>query len=130
MGLDCSHDAFHGAYSAFDRFRRAVCEATGGKWPDTMATDGHGYWTFGEGRTNDGNPGLYAFLCHSDCDGEIGPELCGKLAVEMEAILPALDAKGLGGGHIERFGGYGGVARRFIAGCRAAHAANEPLEFG
>lgn len=130
MGLDVSHDAFHGAYSAFNRFRQVVCEATGGEWPDTMALDGHGYWTFGNDYTNDSHPGLYAFFCHSDCDGEIVPELCAKIADEMEALLPALDAQGLGGGHIERVGGYGAVARRFIAGCREAHAANEALEFG
>lgn len=130
MGLDVSHDAFHGAYSAFHRFRKVACEATGGKWPDAMATDGHGRWTFGEGYTNDTHPGLYEFFCHSDCDGEISPDVAFRIADEMESLLPAIDAQGSGAGHIERFGGYGGVARRFIAGCRAAHAANEPLHFG
>lgn len=29
MGLDTSHDAWHGAYSAFTRFRHALAEAAG-----------------------------------------------------------------------------------------------------
>ena len=33
MGLDVSHDAFHGAYSAFNRLRQFVCAATGGSFP-------------------------------------------------------------------------------------------------
>jgi len=33
MGLDTTHDAFHGAYSAFNRFRQIVCRAIGGSFP-------------------------------------------------------------------------------------------------
>jgi hypothetical protein len=33
MGLDCSHDAFHGAYSAFNSFRKFICKAIGGSFP-------------------------------------------------------------------------------------------------
>ncbi len=29
MGLDTSHDCWHGAYSAFGRWRRAIAEAAG-----------------------------------------------------------------------------------------------------
>lgn len=33
MGLDCSHGAFHGAYSAFNRFRQFICAVIGGSFP-------------------------------------------------------------------------------------------------
>ncbi len=123
MGLDVSHDAFSGAYSAFSRFRHALAQATGGEY-------GMELWRFGPGYSNKTHPGLYAFFCHSDCDGEIEPELAGKLADEMEALLPHMDKLGSGGGHIDRDGGFGNVTRMFIAGCRRAAEANEPLLFG
>ncbi len=128
MGLDVSHGAFDGAYSAFNRFREAVCKATGGHWCD--AVSGRDFWQFGDGYSSKSHPGLYEFLKHSDCDGEIAAELAAKCADEMEALLPALDAQGDGGGHLSRNGGYGGTARKWIEGCRDAAAAGEELSFG
>lgn len=32
MGLDISHDAFHGAYSAFNSLRQEVAHAVGGSY--------------------------------------------------------------------------------------------------
>jgi hypothetical protein len=130
MGLDTTHDAFHGAYSAFNRFRQAVAAAMGGSYPP-HAQDGRNpdLWYWGTGYSAESHPGLYEFLAHSDCDGEISPEMCRRVADEMEILLPAIEEHGLGCGHIERDGGYGAVARRFIAGCRRAAEAGEPLGF-
>lgn len=155
MGLDCSHDAWQGAYSAFNAFRQVVCKAFGGSFPP------HNFPGFrngtirrkdltGEAEPLDNNliyfqdpdpdekaddvnvpDGLYEFLTHSDCDGEISPEMCAKVADDLEAILPKIRA--MTGtpwsGHVEYYGGYAAVTERFIAGCRAAHKAGEPLEF-
>lgn len=137
MGLDCSHDAFHGAYSAFNRFRQAVCQALGGSFPPHTTSLAHlevekpddGSWYVPDEVTRETHPGLWAFLEHSDCDGIIAPEICKALADEMEALLPRLDAAGSGGGHIERAGGFGGVARQFIQGCRMASSRGEDLDF-
>jgi len=131
MGLDISHDAFCGAYSAFNRFRQAALKAFGGSWPphdNESLEPGRWYWE----SSKEENPGLYEFFCHSDCDGEIEPELCGKLADELELLLPKIEElEGMfpAGGHIERNGGYAQVTKDFIAGCREAHSLNEPLEF-
>lgn len=124
MGLDCSHDAFSGAYSAFMRFRIAVAEATGGRWDEK-----EGFFYFGEGYDSVSHPGLYEFMGHSDCDGVITPEMCARVADDLEALIPELGKKGLGAGHLLRDGGYAAVAERFIKGCREAAAANESLEF-
>ncbi|MBW1739413.1 MAG: hypothetical protein JRJ69_18305 [Deltaproteobacteria bacterium] len=131
MGLDCSHNAFSGAYSAFNRFRQAVAKAANGSFPphDPKNNLDDRYWYFGEGYSKDTHPGLYIFLSHSDCDGEISPEDCKKVADELEELLPKLDAMGKGKGHIFLVGGYGNVCRKFIAGCRLAAEKNEPLEF-
>lgn len=137
MGLDVSHDAFHGAYSAFDRFRWAICKAMGGSWPpheSEIAADGEkliaGVWYWGRGFTQATHPGLHVLLTHSDCDGDISPEDCALVAKDLEQLLPDMAAMGTGGGHIARAGGYGEVTRKFIAGCLQAAAENEPLQFG
>lgn len=122
MGLDVSHGAFSGAYSAFHRWRVALCKAAGGgfdevnncfSWDDRMEQ-----W-----------PGFRVLLCHSDCDGEISPSDAASCADALETLLPVLDKMGDGGGHIARNGGFGQVTRDFIDGCRLAAERNEPLRF-
>jgi hypothetical protein len=137
MGLDVSHDAFSGAYSSFNRFRQAVAKAMGGSFPpheteyhedgDNLEPD---MWYWGTDYGPETHPGLSVFLSHSDCDGEISSDDCVKVANEIEALLPKLEAMGIGSGHIERDGGYGAVARKFIAGCKDAAESGEPLVFG
>jgi hypothetical protein len=136
MGLDCSHDAWHGAYSAFSRWRHKIAEAAGyAVWPvkygdgmthDTVMLD----WgritkenQFGAWEQTPADP-LVVLFVHSDCEGEIRPEQAGPLADALERLLPDLD--GDGGGHI---GDYRSKTRAFIDGLRRAVAANEPLDF-
>jgi len=83
-----------------------------------------------DGVTRESDPGLYAFLDHSDCDGDLKPAECAQVADALSALLPALDHMGSGGGHLEHAGGIGAVTRQFIAGCREAEEQAEPLEFG
>lgn len=151
MGLDCSHDAFKGAYSAFNRLRQFVCAATGpdGSYPShwqytatgdikkgpdgrTLYRDGLDADKFyiGDEYDSETHPGLWEFLTHSDCDGEISPEMCTKVADDLEALLPRMEAlRWESHGHIAARGGFVEVVRKFIAGCRAAAAAGEPLDF-
>lgn len=134
MGIYITHNAFDGAYWAFNRFRSFVCEAIGGSFPPhedkTLLDD---IWYYGEGYNRETHPGLYEFFSHSDCDGEISPEMCVVVANELESILPLVEdlaTKHEVHGHILRDGGYVAVTKRFIEGCRKAAAENEPLVFG
>lgn len=150
MGLDTSHDAFHGAYSAFNRFRQMICFVIGGSFPPhykynadfTFITNGpnglpirktdldENHIYFDDAFSQETHPGLFEFLTHSDCDGEISPEMCIKVADDLESLMPKIETIDNGGaGHIAARGGYGGVTRKFIDGCRAAADAGEPLEF-
>jgi hypothetical protein len=149
MGLDCSHDAFHGAYSAFNRLRQFVCAATGGSFPPhwihgptgEILKDDNGstryrtdipanYFQCGDDFHRDEWPGLYEFLAHSDCDGEILPSMCVMVADDLERLMPKMKALHWEShGHIATRGGFIEVVKKFIAGCRAAAAANEPLDF-
>jgi hypothetical protein len=60
-------------------------------------------------------------------DGEISPEMCAVVANDLEPLLDKMTWEAHG--HIARDGGFRAVLQRFIDGCRAAHAADEPLLF-
>lgn len=156
MGLDTTHDAWHGAYSAFHRWRQRIAEAAGFPQLDLMEmywsgktisglpmeirwlpNDWQGstaqaerYWLHHREklplRWNDveGDKRLRPLLEHSDCDGDLAPAHCAIIADALEELLPKLD--GEGGGHI---GNWREKTEKFIAGCRAAAAAGEALEF-
>lgn len=135
MGLDVSHDAWSGAYSAFTRFRNALARAAGyemaedGKtvwldWGHTEERNYYGEWDSIPCNTNGPDP-LLLLIIHSDCDGHLEPEHCALLADRMTELLPALEGED-GGGPL---GNVRDAAQRFIDGCRAAALAGERLEF-
>jgi hypothetical protein len=118
MGLDTSHNCWHGPYSAFMRWRKAVAAAAG--IPDLEA-----HWTKLIDPTYDQpKRPLMILLNHSDCDGVIESKDCGPLADDLESILNKLDDKGPW-----QWSECGSTAKRFIAGLRAAAAAGEDVEF-
>lgn len=119
MGLDTSHDAWHGAYSAFHRWRNEIAKAA--DIPPLDSMEGFG----GAVRWDQLKPDpLHVLLHHSDCDGEIAPEDCAKIADRLEELLPKLPD-----GDHPHIGNWRDKTQRFIDGCRAAAAANEPLDF-
>lgn len=148
MGLDCSHDAWHGAYSAFMRWRTMLAEVAGLPPLDLMEgfyTNGAtgalyfgespaGVWADKRERLSRQLPikwdclkpsALHELLFHSDCEGEIPADRCNAIADALEALLPLLP-NGDGGGHI---GSWRDKTAEFVTGLRAAAKANEPLEF-
>ena len=112
MDIECSYGAFTGAVSDFQRFRVRIAMA----FEKTYDID---YFK------PEGNPGLTAFLSLRDLDSGIDAETCAQIALEMEALLPKLDEMEIG---LEPES-VGETARRFIAGCRAAAKAGEPMQF-
>lgn len=138
MGLCISHDAFDGAYSAFNRFRKFIANCVGGSYPphenkELFSENDSWYWGK-DSYSEFTHPGLYEFFCHSDCDGYIEPDMCLKIAAEMRELksiaIKLENEMGNGGGHIARDGGYVAVIDRFIAGCELAGSKGERLEFG
>lgn len=135
MGLTVSHGAFDGAYSAFNRFRAFLLKSIGGSFPPHENKElKDGYWYFGDGYDTETHIGLTEFFRHSDCEGEISPEMCQIIADELEQILPNIiileKTEGKGSGHILSQGGYVQLAKYFIQGCRLAAKGNENLVFG
>lgn len=148
MGLDITHDAWHGAYGAFSRWRDALAEAAGyetaklveheelpGKygratvlidWGHIEEKNYYGEWDQIPCGSTGPDP-LLLLIAHSDCDGHLEPEHCGLLAERLTELLPLIPEDADGGGHL---GNVRAKTEQFIAGCRAAVDAGERLEFG
>lgn len=116
MGLDTTHDCWHGPYSVFMRWRVEIAKAVGiedlNDWwsesdfpPETM----QGIWS-----KYPDDP-IVILLNHSDCDGIIPVEHCSALADRLEQLIPKLDSKD--------------NARLFIKGLRRAADLGEDVEF-
>lgn len=125
MGLDVSHDAFSGAYSAFNRMRIAVCEATGG---GEVKENGETFFAVGGNFRFDQHPGLLEFLSHSDCDGEIHPAMCRLVARDLRKVAEVMPESS-DFGHIAAVGGMRAAVIKFAEGCERAADAGEPLVF-
>lgn len=154
MGLYISHDTWHGAYSAFMRWREKIAEVAGlpplelmeGFYTDDK--ESHNMfslldYTYPKGDELDmaairrmrkklpikweclkPNP-LIELLYHSDCDGHIPWSKCQKIAIELEKLLPLLPDEDAGG-HI---GNWIDKTKTFIAGLNLAHTEKKKLQF-
>lgn len=109
MGLDTTHDCWHGSYTSFMLWRTELAEAAG--WGNIRRYEGYG------GRAPWPKDVLSELLRHSDCDGELAAAICAPLANRLEGLLPLLGAHAA-----ER-------TQRFIAGLREAASCNEAVEF-
>lgn len=137
MGLDTTHDAWHGAYGAFNRWRNTIAEVAGYKLIE-ISYDG-GYksegpdidWDSyalknyqGEWDTPPADPLIY-LIVHSDCDGILTPGAAGAVADRLRGLLPLLP-EGEGGGHI---GYWREKTQYFIDGLQDAYDLGEEVEF-
>jgi hypothetical protein len=153
MGLDTSHGAWHGAYSAFMAWRLKIAEVAG--YPPLELMEGfyspnnHSdpfvllEYKFPKGdelemsalrrfkkqlpikwQNFEENPLIY-LLTHSDCDGDLSYGKCKGIADELEKLLPLLPDEDAGG-HI---GNWRLKTQTFIDGLRLAHSKKEKLKF-
>lgn len=124
MGLDTTHNAWHGSYSGFMRWRMEVAKAAGFPPLKHMV----GFCTTEEAHEAGllapipwddfkENP-LSLLLNHSDCDGELLAEDCPAIADALEALLPKLSDQY----NIQK-------TEQFIAGLRLAGSLDEDIQF-
>lgn len=153
MGLDTSHNEWHGAYSAFMTWRKKIAEVAGmpplelmeGFYDPIPPNSRHLPTLYrGLGSESDYPYGLqslderlpikwdclkpsalHSLLSHSDCDGEIYWKECNGIADELERLLPSFPDEDAGG-HI---GHWKTKTEQFIAGLREAFDKKENLEF-
>jgi hypothetical protein len=140
MGLGTSHDCWHGAYSAFSRWRDKLAVVAGyGMQDPTPEEQAQGFyrqyvaleWSGieeknfqGEWTRTPSDP-LIVLIAHSDCGGVIHPEQAGPLANRLEELLPLLPDE-CGGGHI---GHWREKTQQFIDGLRMASRLGEDVVF-
>jgi hypothetical protein len=135
MGLDITHDCWHGAYSAFSRWRNELARVAGYQF--TTGEHGRQYvalpWEdftnanlMGEWGSMPGDDPLLWLIVHSDCDGVLHPEQGALIAARLEELLPQLDDIHAIG-HISP--SMRAKTQAFINGLRAAAEAGEDVEF-
>ncbi|MEQ7221410.1 hypothetical protein ABQD56_09870 [Vagococcus fluvialis] len=132
MGLVISHGAFEGGYIRFNIFRADILKSIGGSFPphnNPQLKSEQWYWR-ADGKVDDkfnrkNYLGLYIFLCHSDCDGEI--KLCDVklLKKELKSILPLIEEYALSNDKPELVE----MAETLISGCESAITDNQSLYF-
>jgi hypothetical protein len=136
MGLDTSHECWHGSYGSFSRWRTELARVAGYKInPPQIGQPGYDLpWDEFEdknyqGEWNGSVPGddpLLFLLVHSDCDGVIHPEQGIHIARRLEQLLPLLDDT-TENGHISP--SMRGKTQQFIDGLRTAADAGEDVVF-
>ena len=122
MGLDTTHDCFHGPYSLFNEFRRTLARQIG--------IDLREYAGYGEGGTKDLQSiphDIMPLLDHSDCDGELTPDECKMVANGLADILNNL--KQDPDDEYITSGKFRADIIRFMNGCINAAFMGESVEF-
>ena len=151
MGLDISHNTWHGSYSSFMRWRTKISDLAGFPPLELMEgfySDNYSPFTLLDYRYPNGdeldmsglrrikqrlpirwnlfgNHPLVELLTHSDCDGYINYSKCNKIADELEKLLPLLEIENDAGGHI---GNWKEKTEIFISGLRLAAKNKEKLK--
>jgi hypothetical protein len=134
MGLDTTHDCWHGPYSQFMRWRQwinhFVMEERGNAGDEAArkiarmgATPAAIEKAWNDGHYEDQSVPINVLMAHSDCDGDIPADVCGRLADALEALLDK---------HMPQRGIYDEqrpATERFIRGLRKAAAAGEAVIF-
>lgn len=117
MGLDTSHNAWHGSYGSFNKFRYWLADRIG-----INLDDYNGYGQRGTKDLSTINHGIRPLLDHSDCDGELSPEDCKTVADGLDLIIKAVVPN-------DDLYGFYKCAIQFREGCLLAHSQNETIDF-
>jgi hypothetical protein len=113
MGLDTTHNCWHGAYSSFSRWRKTVADAAGyGNLDDYEGFGGKKRWPDVEDDI------LVVLLHHSDCDGEIYSKDCLPLAIRLERLIVLIKDED-----------WQETTQQFVDGLRLAAELGENVEF-
>lgn len=119
MGLNTSHNAWHGPYISFNQFRYWLASLIGINLKEYI-----GYGINGTKDLKTINNDLRILFDHSDCDGNISPKDCKKIADAITKILKKVnkDSDFITKMHYDE-------AITFRDGCLLAHSKNEVLDF-
>jgi hypothetical protein len=133
MGLDVSHDCWHGPYSQFMRWRqwlnhfvmitRENADPRAREFRFMGATREAWEAALNGGQYDDQTVPINVLMAHSDCDGSIPAAVCGPLADALEELVRrCMPPRGT-------YDEMRPPTERFAAGLRRAAAAGEDVLF-
>lgn len=158
MGLDTTHNAFHGGYGSFMSWRIWVGEQVGIplELMEGFYDKEHDPFILLKYKFPDGDElsmgfirrlekmlplkwasfkptPLHTLLYHSDCDGYINWTDCGKIARELRKILSSMESDNTNSQNPEVgrsiYDGMYNATKRFMEGCELAFSKKERLGF-
>lgn len=118
MGLDTSHNCWHGSYSSFNQFRYSLGRQIGVNLDE--------YIGYGEGGTKyltDIKHELYPFFMHSDCEGELTVEESKQIVIGLNKVLENFNE------NLELSYNFKNKIIQFRDGCLDAISKNEIIDF-
>jgi hypothetical protein len=121
MGLDTTHNAWHGPYSSFGRFRERLAQEIGINLNNYI-----GYNPHANLKESEIDHPLMDLFNHSDCDGELTPMQCWKIAKGLDEVIKKLPVPEDGDSWDARFIE---SCIQFRDGCMLAFSKNEVMEF-
>jgi len=121
MGLDTTHDAWHGSYSSFGRFRERLAQEIG-----LNLNNYKGYNSNATLDESEIDHPLMDLFNHSDCDGELTPDQCLKIAQGLNEVIKKLPIPEINDSWDGRFLE---SCIQFRDGCMLAYSRKEVLEF-
>lgn len=109
MGLDTTHDCWHGSYSNFMQFRIKLAQAIGADLKSTWEQE------------KEFDHDLHPLLNHSDCDGALTVYECKRTLNGLKQVIQHPDIKS------DEY--ILDKCNKFIAGLELAISKNEPVLF-
>lgn len=116
MGLDTSHNCWHGSYTSFNEFRFALGRQIGINLSEYI---GFGGDKDPDSVKHDANPLLF----HSDCDGELSVDESKRIVTGLNDILEKFNL------NIANYTGIEQDIIQFRDGCLDAISKNETIDF-
>lgn len=121
MGLNTTHGCFDGPYSSFNSFRYDLARQIGIDLDDYIGYSNPEATKDLKSIDHD----LMALFKHSDCDGELNPSECVKIANGLDQVLKKLNTE------LEvNSWNFEDTIKAFRDGCRKAAELNENVIFG
>ena len=125
MGLDTSHNAWHGPYSSFNNFRRWLAEKI-----EINLNDYIGYRNeSATKKLTSIDHKLMPLFNHSDCEGILTPDECKQIAEGIEEVLKNMSKEEIEHPENEYSLSNYNKAKQFREGCLLAYSLDENIEF-
>ncbi len=118
MGLDTSHNCWHGSYSSFNRFRFSLAKQIGLDLSDYI-----GYGDKGTKYLESIEHDIMPLLNHSDCDGKLTVKEARRIAKGLQNIIDNFNDK------IEADYNFKELIMQFRDGCLLAVSKRQIIDF-